>query len=179
MNMTMHKSQKFALVKYIHFLGREYGVRVEPSRLLRKNGFCELADDVLSVHIPADLTPAKANVAAAQVLKNWYLQQAAGIFTERVKLYAAQIGVHVKSIKLADPKTRWGSCGRDGRLMFSWRTVMLPLALVDYLVVHELCHLVHFNHSKAYWQTVAKFLPDYKARRAELRAAERSVKTAV
>lgn len=168
--------RRYALPKSgIGFLGKNYGLQVETSPLLRRGGFCELAGDHFIAHIPAKLTPAKARDAVRDLVIIWFKQQGAEIFKSRADHYAAQLGVRYQNIKITDPKTRWGTCDRHGNLNFSWRVLMTPMALVDYLVVHELCHIVHFNHSREYWATVAKIMPDYKLRRAALWAAEKTV----
>ncbi len=156
----------------IRFMGLAYAMQIEKSPLLRTNGFCEWTGNQLHIHIPINFSPKKEKAIIQSILENWYRKMAGEVFDARAKLYAAQLGVRYQSIKLADPKTRWGSCDKQGRLMFSWRAVMVPLELIDYLIVHELCHILHFDHSKAYWQTVESILPDYKIRRKQLREVE-------
>ena len=155
-----------------HYMGRKYSLKMGKSPLLRNGGFCEIHENTLHIYVPTNLSPKNEKSAARQVLACWYQKMAAEVFEARAKIYAAKLGVQYKSIKLMDPKTRWGSCDKHGKLMFSWRTIMLPLVLIDYLIVHELCHLVHFNHSKAYWHLVETILPDYKYRRKALRQSE-------
>jgi predicted metal-dependent hydrolase len=65
--------------------------------------------------------------------------------------------------------SQWGSCTKDGTLSFNWRIVMAPLRLVDYVVVHELCHLTYHDHSKEFWQLLERFLPEWKELKEELR----------
>jgi hypothetical protein len=70
---------------------------------------------------------------------------------------------------IRNQRRRWGSCSADGTLRFNWRLVMAPPAIIEYVVVHELAHLRVPNHSPAFWAEVARFIPDYKARRTALR----------
>ena len=77
--------------------------------------------------------------------------------------------VPAPEIRLSNGRTRWGSCHRDGRISLNWRLIQVPLPLVDYVIVHELAHLREMNHSLRFWQSVARVIPDYAARRAKIR----------
>lgn len=101
--------------------------------------------------------------------KKRLVKQARILITQRVEYYAPIVGVSYNRIAIKDAKTRWGSCSRDGNLNFSFRLVLKPLELLDYVVVHELCHRIHMNHSKEFWQEVERILPDYKDRRKRLK----------
>jgi len=102
-------------------------------------------------------------------LTAWYKKEARAIITERIVYYADLVKLKYKTIKITSAKTRWGSCSARGGLNFTWRLVMAPLAVVDYVVVHELVHLVERNHSQRFWQKVANIMPDYQARRRWLK----------
>jgi len=99
---------------------------------------------------------------AAAVFKTWYRQQARQVISERVTWYAAQNGFVYQRVNITSARTRWGSCGGRGSLNFTWRLVMAPLQVIDYVVVHELAHLKQKNHSKAYWNEVKRLMPDYQ-----------------
>jgi predicted metal-dependent hydrolase len=79
-----------------------------------------------------------------------------------VALYAAQHGFQPGRIRITSARTRWGSCSSKGTLSFTWRLVMAPLEVVDYVVIHELAHLRVKNHSQVFWDSVAALMPDYK-----------------
>ena len=83
--------------------------------------------------------------------------------------YAALLGCHIGRITLRDTRSRWGSCTQNGDLMYSWRLIMAPPEVLDYVAAHEVAHLVEMNHSKAFWQVVASICPDYAAPRLWLR----------
>jgi predicted metal-dependent hydrolase len=83
--------------------------------------------------------------------------------------FAGLHGFEPGKLRISSARTRWGSCSRQGTLSFTWRLVMAPEEVIDYVVVHELCHLRHLNHSKAFWGLVEGILPDYKVRRAWLK----------
>ena len=81
----------------------------------------------------------------------------------RVDHYAPLIGVHPGRIAIRDQKSRWGSCSSKGNLNFNWKLIMAPAQVLDYVVIHELCHLHEFNHSPRFWQLVYGQMPDYEA----------------
>jgi predicted metal-dependent hydrolase len=110
-----------------------------------------------------------ASARAEKVFEHWYRQQARRIIQERAEFYAKQYGFQYQGIKITSARTRWGSCSRNGSLNFSWRLIMAPLEQVDYVVVHELAHTVHHNHSKRFWKKVETVLPDYKERQKWLK----------
>ncbi len=92
---------------------------------------------------------------------------------ERMNRITAEIAAVYKfnyqRITITSARTRWGSCNTKGTVAFTFRTAVLPDALAVYLAVHELCHTLHMDHSKAFWEEVAKILPDYRARRKALK----------
>lgn len=83
-------------------------------------------------------------------------------FIERACLYAGKMGVDFKHIRLNSAKTRWGSCGPQGNLSFNWKLIQAPTPILDYVVVHELAHLIEANHSPRFWAKVGEYFPDYK-----------------
>ena len=98
-----------------------------------------------------------------------YKQQALSLFSERCEYYAVPMGVAYKKIAVSDAASRWGSCSSQGRLRFHWRLVMAPLAIIDYVIVHELVHLKELNHSKRFWALVEAAAPSYRTAKKWLR----------
>ena len=97
-----------------------------------------------------------------EALEKRYRNLARECITRRASYYAAQLGVTYSSIRIAEQKTRWGSCSSRGTLSFHWRLVLAPPAVMDYVVVHEVCHLIHMDHSPDFWAEVESLMPDYK-----------------
>lgn len=97
-----------------------------------------------------------------QDLISWYKEQGLEIIKERVSYYQAFIPVKPTDIVVKEQKRRWGTCTAKGRLLFNWRIIMAPLSVVDYVVVHEMCHLIHMNHSRDYWNSLERVIPNYK-----------------
>ncbi len=106
---------------------------------------------------------------AEVIFEQWYKKKAREIFTARVKYYSQKHDFSYQKVKLSSAKKRWGSCSTKGNLNLTWRLVMMPLEIIDYVIVHELAHLREPNHSKAFWAVVEKILPDYKIRRKWLK----------
>jgi len=100
---------------------------------------------------------------------SWYQQQAITCFKQRIELYAPELAVPTPPFRLSQAKTRWGSCNSRGVISFNWRLIQLPLHLVDYVVAHELAHLIEMNHSKAFWELVERVCPGYREVRRVLK----------
>ena len=96
-------------------------------------------------------------------------EQARKLVTERVRYYAPIIGVTYGQIAIRTQHTRWGSCSSKGNLNFNCLLTLVPLEVLDYVVVHELCHRIELNHSETFWREVEKVLPNYKAQRSWLK----------
>ena len=95
-------------------------------------------------------------------------ERAKSVLAQRTAYFARQIGVTYGRITVRDQKTRWGSCSQTGNLNFNFRLILAPSEVLDYVVVHELCHRRQMNHSTQFWQEVAQVLPDYRKRKAWL-----------
>ncbi|MCI9014102.1 MAG: M48 family metallopeptidase [Lachnospiraceae bacterium] len=98
-----------------------------------------------------------------------YIAAAREYFPKRAAHFQQFTGGTYSRITIRDQKTRWGSCSARGTLSFNWRLMLAPPAILDYVVVHELCHLTHMNHSPAFWQAVEAVCPDYRDSRRWLK----------
>ena len=108
-------------------------------------------------------------------VRDFLKQRARNFFTSSCDLYSRKLGTSYRSVNIKDPKTRWGSCSSEGNIMFSWRLMMAPPQVSDYVAAHEVAHLVHLNHSSAFWETVAQICPNYREHRLWLRENGRSL----
>lgn len=109
---------------------------------------------------------------ARDVFVAWYKREAKRKIAERVEWCAKKAGLTYKSIKITSANKRWGSCSTSGNLNFSWKLVMAPLSVIDYVVTHELAHLEHKNHSKSFWRSVKVMYPNYETAKRWLRQHE-------
>lgn len=99
-----------------------------------------------------------------RALRNWYTDETLSIVKERINYYKLFFEDTVTSIKIKDQKSRWASCTYKNEILFNLRCSMMPVQIIDYIVVHEMCHMEHRNHSKDFYLAVERILPDYKER---------------
>jgi predicted metal-dependent hydrolase len=143
------KAKEYVSGEAFAYLGKNYRLKV----LQGSSGAVKLTLGKLVVGSDADVRGE---------LTSWYVQHAEKRLNEKVVRFAQVIGVNPNSVKVKDYKSRWGSCSSLGDISFHWAIIMAPHYIVDYVVVHELCHMIHHNHSPAYWQQVEKVLPNYR-----------------
>lgn len=150
-NKPAAKPKHFVDGEKFLFLGREYPLRIVedlPQAVV-------LGDNALMLH------QAVVPHAADHILI-WYQNQAGEHIAQRVRHYAAQTGLDYKNVRVNDARTRWGSCGPQNGLNFTWRLIMAPARVVDYVVIHELMHIKQKNHSRKFWDEVRMLVPDHK-----------------
>lgn len=111
--------------------------------------------------------PAHSDIVAA--LTRWYRAQALPHIAERIRYFAPQVGSEPQRLRIAAQKTRWGSCSPRGTVSLNWRLLLAPSEILDYVIVHELCHLLHANHSARFWREVARVMPAHTRHRHWLR----------
>lgn len=156
-------SQKqFVSGEAFSYLGRNYRLKVE------KGAFrsVKLLNGRLLVTDPEGKNQPQM---IRHALVRWYRRQADQKLKEKVKRFAPLVGVQPAGMGIKTFKSRWGSCTAKGRLEFNWRIMMAPNRCVDYVVVHELCHLIRHDHSPEFWQAIARIMPDYLQCREWLR----------
>jgi len=152
--------RRFLEGENVPFLGEQHRLRyVAGGEYLRKlNGEFLLGADLSS--------------RAGDLFRTWYRARAREILEDRVAHFALRMGLTCRSVRITDAKERWGSCNAAGSLNFAWRLVMAPPPVIDYVIVHELAHLVEMNHSRRFWERLGRILPDYAKRRRWLRENE-------
>jgi len=159
------KPKEYVSGEAFSYLGRNYRLKViegDPAPACLRQGR-------LTVSVPHPLTGKDREQHIVRALTAWYQKHALKRLKQKAARFARQIGVTPASTGIKAYRSRWGSCHRDGRVYFNWRIIMAPHSVVDYVVMHELCHLVHHNHSKAYWKLVAHAYPDFRDAKAWLR----------
>lgn len=145
------------------YLGRSYRLLLVANQgealQLKSGRFCLRRDLVDKGDVPA----------AKAAFRDYYVARGLERLTRRVKYYAPKVGVNPHAIKVRDLGNRWASCSPQGNLAFHWKCMMAPPTIIDYIVLHELCHFHHLDHTTAFWNEVDKIMPAYAERKEWLR----------
>lgn len=150
-----------------HYLGRPYRLKVIPdintlvTRITARGA-------LLIAPAPSDVDPAIRRSSVRSGLRLWYRDKAKLHFPKRAKVMANLLGIPTPIIQIVDQSKRWGSCDAHGRIRLNWRLVMAPMALVDYVIAHETCHILEHNHSHRFWRSLETIMPDYELRVRQL-----------
>lgn len=127
------------------------------------------SDTAFHVSLPGALAPDQHEAAIEKHVMQWLDRQLRADVEKIFAQYSALLGCSPKSYRVKQQRTLWGSCSHKGNININFRLIYTPYAALEYVVVHELCHLKHNNHSKRFWDTVESLLPDYKTQRTWLR----------
>lgn len=147
------------------YLGKQYRLKMQRSAaegVRLQGGF-------LVVSIPHQIPAETRADHARSLLIDWYRRHAADRLPAKVEAQCKDLGVTPTAILLREPKQRWGSCDSTGTLRLNWRIIQAAPKLIDYVIAHELTHLIHANHSADFWATLGRVMPDYEQRRDALR----------
>ena len=147
----------------IPLLGKSYQLRWQTAA----NPIVKLDDEFIQVSLSGKSgKPEEEQVK--QRLEAWYKQKAEHHLTERLDYWQERMGLFSKSLKVKGYKRRWGCCSGTGEIAFNWKLIFADEELIDYVVIHEIAHLQHMNHSKAFWLLVEQYCADWKRCRNEL-----------
>jgi len=147
---------------FLH-LGRNYKLQVLLNRNIVRPRV-ELAKDNIFI-----FSPLKEQEILRAALQKWYKKEAKKIILKKVEYFKKIFMVEPAEIKIKEQKRRWGSCSSKGNIYFNWRIIMAPDQVIDYIVVHEIAHLIHRNHSPIFYKLVESIMPDYKKRKKWLK----------
>jgi predicted metal-dependent hydrolase len=156
-----HVPRSFTEGDTFFFLGEGYPLRIEPTESGFKGRL--LFDSQCFMLQQEDIRQGR------EIFIAWYLQQAERHLGERLNGFSRQLGLVPRAFRITAAQSFWGSCSAADRLAFNWRLIMAPRPVIDYVIVHELQHLVEKNHSAAFWKRVALVLPNYGEQKRWLR----------
>ncbi|MBM7614805.1 M48 family metallopeptidase [Alkaliphilus hydrothermalis] len=155
--------REFVCGESFMYLGRNYSMMIEidpnikiPEVKLYRGKFIVTVKD-------------KAEESIRKAMEQWFRDRAKTLIEERVNYYQRFFNIRPAAIKIKEQKKRWGSCTSKNELLFNWRCAMAKSSALDYIVVHEMCHMYHKDHSKEFWELLASVLPDYEVRKGWLK----------
>ena len=147
-----HRSKELVSGESFPYLGRHYRLKVQEGHQV---GVCLSGGYLRATTRPTEQGEQR-EARIQQYLENWYRSRALERLQEKSNRYAQQIGVTPTGLSVRNFRSRWGSCDKQGQVVFNWNIIKAPHSIVDYVVIHELCHLIHPNHSKEFWQVVGR-----------------------
>ena len=159
------KPKEFVSDEAFLFLGKNYRLKIQEGHQVG----VELSDPYLLTTVRKTDTGEKRKEKIEKYLEYWYRSRAREKLLEKVEHFSKLIGVYSKGLRVGNFKSKWGSCDSHSRLAFNWNLIKAPNSIIDYIVIHELCHIIQPNHSKLFWREVEKYDPAYKDHRAWLR----------
>lgn len=143
------------------FLGDPYTLHINVSKNCNKL-LLKFDNGTFCAELPLGLTTEERRDLFNEAFKKWYIQIGTDIVHKRLDIYCTQMNVTPTKIQLKAQKRRWGTCTSRGAIYLNWRLMMAPLAVIDYVIVHELAHLKQMNHSSEFWKIVKTTLPQYQ-----------------
>ena len=147
----------------LYYLGEARTLRI--MREERSRARVKLVMDLLLMWAPYEAD----YECGREQLEKGYRREAAAVFEEKAEEFAKRLHVSFQDIRIKDQKSRWGSCSSKRNMNFNWRLLMAPEPVCDYVIIHELCHLIHMNHSADFWNLVESICPDYRQYKKWLR----------
>ena len=151
------RDPEFVTGERFSYLGRTYRLMVVKSQ-----------EESLSFNGSSFLLREDARPEAVEHFRRWYITKGSEWIMTRIQRLASKVGVHPTRIEVRDLGYRWGSCGKNQVLYFNWKGLQLPVRLLDYLLIHELAHIIEPNHNVEFWRILDRALPDWKQRKEEL-----------
>ncbi|MBM9605682.1 M48 family metallopeptidase [Desulfopila inferna] len=150
--------------EFFLFMGKQYRLTVADGR-----GRVNISGNRIETTVPAGLTGDDRRKYLQERLVHFFVAQALEILRKKSCDFGSRYGFEPPFVGIKNYTSRWGCCFGDGRIYFNWKIIMAPERIIDYVVIHELCHLREPNHSWKYWAVVEKIMPDWKERRIWLR----------
>lgn len=146
---------------------KQYRIKIHGQARVRSK--ITFSAGVIHIYVNQVLEGPDREQEVKKILKRWFNRYARNYFSQRIQKYQALLNVDIKGLSIREQRKRWGSCTSDNHLNFNWRVIMAPVTIIDYIIVHELCHALEKTHSARFWDLVKSVLPDYEERKEWLR----------
>lgn len=140
------------------YLGKPYSIIIS-SNMDNPQDYVVFEEDKIHIYVKQH-----NDESIKKALKRFYYQQCKALVEGRIRIYQSEFKMKPRSIRITNDSSNWGTCNSKLELTFNWKLAMAPIEVIDYVVVHEMCHMVHLNHERSFWRLVGKILPDYEAR---------------
>ncbi|MCA1058898.1 M48 family metallopeptidase [Rossellomorea aquimaris] len=138
------------------YLGKSFPIEVHHSPEITQD-YVTFNNEILNIQVKVI-----EDERIKQALKRFYYKQCKSIVEKSISSHQQHFKTKPRSVRISDSRTTWGTCDGRRQLTFNWKLAMSPLEVIDYVVVHEMCHMVHLNHDRSFWRLVGKIVPDYK-----------------
>lgn len=152
--------RKFEDGEKISYLGKNYSLKIIKAKEDIQSKVV-IENDNMVIYINEKFISEDSKEYKRNIIKKWLIERFRDIIIKKIEKYSICIGVNPTKITIREQKTRWGSCSSKGSINLNWKLVMAPIEVIDYIIVHELCHMIEMNHSKKYWNIVSSIMPDY------------------
>lgn len=170
-NWPKVESKEFKAHEDFPFKGRD--LKLKPVITLNRKPFVSATDDHLLLHIPRNDWSAdrmwQSQPEALKEIRLFYKRESVRELDRRVRHWAHEMKLLPKKVGYREQKTRWGSCSSQGHIQLNWRLIVFTPEVIDYVIIHELAHLKHMDHSANFWNLVAQFAPNYKHIKEEMK----------
>lgn len=158
---------KYRTGDIFYYFGEQVVLDVKPSD--RKRPTIKIRGDKMFITLHNNVSKSDGVIAIKKTIQRFYKEKAEEVIHDRLQFFNEHYGFRYNRVTMRNQKSRWGSCSCLKNLNFNWKLIMAPIEVIDYVVVHELCHLKEMNHSSRYWNLVAQTIPEYKVIRKWLR----------
>jgi predicted metal-dependent hydrolase len=148
--------KKFIDGEVFKFLGKDLILKININDVIRTY----IKNDYICLDLKNNSKNNKEKIK--KELELFYRSFSEKILKEKTFIEAKKMNLKLEKIKVRSYKNRWGSCSSNGDISYNWKLIMAPEKIINYVIIHELCHLIHFNHSRDYWKEVSKKLPNYR-----------------
>jgi len=163
--ITATHKQRYVSGAKLLYRGRRLMIRVRSANVETVEIDCRSR---FWVKVPKGIPEAGREATIARAFDEWLNARAASEVVRLANRYAGQLGIEAKSARICDQKRMWGTCGKDGVVRVNWRLMQAPLAAMEYVVAHEVCHLIDRSHSRAFWRLLGGLMPDWRERKSLL-----------
>lgn len=157
-----HREKEYVEGEVFLYLGQTYPIKVIIKETQDK-GQVDFIDHQLVISVKEH-----NDESIKQALKRFYYKTCKSLIEKRIRHYQPNFKVKPRKIRISDNKSSWGTCNSKFELSFNWKLAMAPVEVIDYVVVHEMCHMVHLNHDRSFWRLVGKIMPDYEEKQVWL-----------